>query len=62
MQQFRAYCLSCDNRIVWGTDIEAINLAHAVRMAREMCSKHPQGNWHWAEIWQQGERIFTSAP
>jgi hypothetical protein len=58
MQNFRMYCLTEDDRIVRGADIEAIDLSEAIAAAREQCAMLEHGG-HF-EVWQGVKRLFAS--
>ena len=60
MSNFRFYCLSDQNYIVLGGNLEALDLETAIRDAYHACGSHPRLSSSRIEVWQGKSRLYTS--
>jgi hypothetical protein len=60
VQQFRYYCLSDADHIIFGADLSAPDLCAAIAAAHGLCGDHPRSTSGRIEIWQGGRRLYAS--
>jgi hypothetical protein len=57
---FRFYCLSDQNRIVFGETLCVLDLEAAIQAAYRTCHDHPHFPSSRIEVWQGTSRLFSS--
>jgi hypothetical protein len=59
MSTYRCFCVTADNRIIAGANIEAVNVGTVVAVAAERWRHVPR--LHFIEVWQASELLQRAA-
>jgi hypothetical protein len=60
MPRYYFYCVNTEGRFVFGKQIEAEDIAAAIRIASAESRAHPAGPFQGLEVWQDARCLFSS--
>jgi hypothetical protein len=60
MTEFRFYCLNDKDHIVFGSNLDVLDLEAAIQTAYHACRDHPHFPSNRIEIWQGRSRLYMS--
>jgi hypothetical protein len=60
MPRYYFYCVNTEGRFAFGKQIEAEDIAAAIRIASAESRAHPAGPFQGLEVWQDARCLFSS--
>ena len=60
MPRYYFYCVNTEGRFAFGKQIEAEDIAAAIRIASAESRAHPAGPFQGLEVWQGARCLFSS--